>query len=188
MAISSKLKRKSLLNFGINKPYILIFIQQHMYIRKISLDGMLCKVWHTMVCRLCLFFSIIFNFVTVICTQSSHQTAYQPGFKTLYQFRSNQSPTHNHAHIPHIFLHIGQNFHFEHSKREHTMAFGCWFFFLMEIVEQSGSKMTLQNIEYFKFSSILCNLQYEFFFWNISCNLNEYRGFFSCKLMASKNI
>lgn len=51
-------------------------------------------------------------------------------------------------------------------------------FFFMEIVEQSGSKMTLQNIEYFKFSSILCNLQYEICFWNISCNLNEY-GVFS---------
>lgn len=73
------------------------------------------------------------------------------------------------------------------KKRTHN-GIRMLIFFLMEIVEQSGSKMTLQNIEYFKFSSILCNLQYEIFFWNISCNLNEYRGFFSCKLMASKNI
>lgn len=129
MAISSKLKRKSLLNFGINKPYILIFIQQHMYNRKISLDGMLCKVWYTQWCVDFAYFSPSFSILLLLCTQSSHQTAYQPGFKTLYQFRSNQSPTYNHAHIPHIFLHIGQNFHFEHSKREHTMAFGCWNFF-----------------------------------------------------------
>lgn len=124
MTISSKLKRKSLLNFGINKPYILIFIQQHMYNRKISSDGMLCKVRNTMVCRLCLFFSIIFNFVTVIHTinpPNSLSTWIQNAIPI-----SIKSITNNHVHIPHIFfLHIGQNFHSKHSKREHTMAFGC---------------------------------------------------------------
>lgn len=61
MAISSKLKRKSLLNFGINKPYIFIFIQQHMYNRKISLDGMLCKVWHIQWCVDFAYFSPSFS-------------------------------------------------------------------------------------------------------------------------------
>lgn len=105
--------KENRLNLGINKQHILILIlililiriecltTQHNHNRKYLQK--LCKVWCIQWCRHCLFFFIIFNFVAEP-TQSCHWTAYQPEFKMLYQFRSNQSlqpapPAHIHEHM-----------------------------------------------------------------------------------------